>query len=128
MWADYNLNHCGCDATFEKFREQIDGKTRQGSVHYLKRSCVSESSGFLPFKELSRKLKNRNLVLAEMFHLIVRDEARPAGFFNKPMEDFNRTLDLGYFTKARSDTFFPIDWIIYTVARSFSAACITALT
>ncbi len=63
-----------------------------------------------------------------MFHLIVRDEARPAGFLNKPMEDFNRMLDLGYFTKACSNTFSPIDWIIYTVAPSFSTAWITALT
>ncbi|WP_088891745.1 magnesium-protoporphyrin IX monomethyl ester (oxidative) cyclase [Leptolyngbya ohadii] len=118
MRADYNRDHFVRDEAFEQSWDCIDGEARQAFIDYLERSCVSEFSGFLLFKELSRKLKNRNPILAEMFHLMARDEARHAGFLNKAMGDFNRTLDLGYLTKARSYTFFPIDWIIYTVYLS----------
>lgn len=118
MRADYNRNHFVRDEVFDQSWEQIDGKTRQAFIDYLERSCVSEFSGFLLFKELSRKLKNRSPALAEMFHLMARDEARHAGFLNKAMGDFNRTMDLGYLTKARSYTFFPVNWIIYTVYLS----------
>jgi magnesium-protoporphyrin IX monomethyl ester (oxidative) cyclase len=34
------------------------------------------------------------------------------------MGDFDRSIDLGYLTKARTYTFFPIEWIIYTVYLS----------
>ncbi|MEM6754997.1 MAG: magnesium-protoporphyrin IX monomethyl ester (oxidative) cyclase, partial [Cyanobacteria bacterium P01_C01_bin.38] len=47
-----------------------------------------------------------------------RDEARHAGFLNKAMADFNLSLDLGYLTKSRTYTFFPPEWIIYTVYLS----------
>ena len=79
---------------------------RQAFVDYLERSCVSEFSGFLLFKELSRKLKGRNPILAEMFSLMARDEARHAGFLNKAMADFGISLDLAKLTKKRTYTFF----------------------
>jgi magnesium-protoporphyrin IX monomethyl ester (oxidative) cyclase len=34
------------------------------------------------------------------------------------MGDFQRSLDLGYLTKKRTYTFFPIEWVIYTVYLS----------
>jgi magnesium-protoporphyrin IX monomethyl ester (oxidative) cyclase len=49
---------------------------------------------------------------------MARDEARHAGFLNKAMGDFNRSLDLGYLTKKRTYTFFPVEWVIYTVYLS----------
>jgi magnesium-protoporphyrin IX monomethyl ester (oxidative) cyclase len=72
----------------------------------------------LLFKELSRKLKDRNPLLAEIFHLMARDEARHAGFINKAMSDFNISLDLAKLTKNRTYTFFPVEWIIYAVYLS----------
>lgn len=118
MRADYNRHHFLRDEEFEQSWEHVDGDTRRAFVDFLERSCISEFSGFLLFKELSRKLKTRNPRLAELFQLMARDEARHAGFLNKAMSDFNIRLDLGYLTRNRSYTFFKPEWIIYAVYLS----------
>ncbi|MBD0334766.1 MAG: magnesium-protoporphyrin IX monomethyl ester (oxidative) cyclase [Cyanobacteria bacterium Co-bin13] len=118
MRADYNRHHFTRDESFEQSWEHIQGEERQAFVDYLERSCVSEFSGFLLFKELSRKLKGRSPLLAEIFNLMARDEARHAGFLNKAMKDFNLSLDLAKLTKQRTYTFFPVEWIIYAVYLS----------
>jgi magnesium-protoporphyrin IX monomethyl ester (oxidative) cyclase len=116
--ADYNRNHFIRDEEFKQSWECIDGQTRIAFIDFLERSCTSEFSGFLLFKELTRKLKNRSPLLSEAFEYLARDEARHAGFINKAMADFNLSLDLGYLTKNRTYTFFPPEWIIYTVYLS----------
>ena len=118
MQTDYNRYHFVRDEEFNKSWEDIDPKTRSAFVDFLERSCTSEFSGFLLFKELSRKLKNRKPILAEIFHLMARDEARHAGFLNKAMSDFNISLDLGHLTKHRHYTFFKPEWVIYAVYLS----------
>ncbi len=119
MRADYNRYHFMRDESFKGVTwDHLPDSTRQAFIDYLERSCVSEFSGFLLFKELSRRLKTRNPILSEMFHLMARDEARHAGFLNKAMGDFDRTLDLSYLTKNRTYTFFPLEWVIYTVYLS----------
>ena len=118
MRADYNRDHFVRDQSFNQSWDHITGEARQAFIDYLERSCVSEFSGFLLFKELSRRVKQRSPLLAEMFQLMARDEARHAGFLNKAMGDFGRTLDLGHLTKNRQYTFFPIEWVIYTVYLS----------
>ncbi|MFB2892343.1 magnesium-protoporphyrin IX monomethyl ester (oxidative) cyclase [Aerosakkonemataceae cyanobacterium BLCC-F50] len=118
MRADYNRHHFVRDEAFNESWDHITGEDRQAFINYLERSCVSEFSGFLLFKELSRKLKDRSPLLSEMFNLMARDEARHAGFLNKAMGDFGCTMDLGYLTKNRVYTFFPIEWVIYTVYLS----------
>jgi magnesium-protoporphyrin IX monomethyl ester (oxidative) cyclase len=118
MRADYNRYHFVRDEDFKQTWDHIQGEERQAFVDYLERSCVSEFSGFLLFKELSRKLKERSPILAEMFSLMARDEARHAGFLNKAMADFNISLDLAKLTKKRTYTFFPVEWIIYAVYLS----------
>jgi len=47
---------------------------------------AAEFSGFLLYKELSRRLRTK--ALAESFNLMSRDEARHAGFLNKALSDF----------------------------------------
>ncbi|MGG6266694.1 magnesium-protoporphyrin IX monomethyl ester (oxidative) cyclase [Leptolyngbya sp. AN03gr2] len=116
--ADYNRYHFVRDNTFEQDWTQISGETRRAFIDFLERSCTSEFSGFLLFKELSRKLKTSQPLLSEAFHLLARDEARHAGFLNKAMADFGLSLDLGYLTKHRTYTFFPPEWVIYTVYLS----------
>lgn len=116
--ADYNRHHFVRNEEFQQSWEQIDGEARAAFIDFLERSCTSEFSGFLLFKELSRKLKNRQPLLSEAFHLLARDEARHAGFLNKAMTDFGLSLDLGYLTKNRTYTFFPPEWVIYTVYLS----------
>ena len=118
MKADYNRHHFVRDESFEGNWDQIQGKEREAFIDYLERSCVSEFSGFLLFKELSRRLKERSPILAEIFALMARDEARHAGFLNKAMADFGRCLNLGKLTKNRTYTFFPVEWIIYAVYLS----------
>ncbi|MBK1989025.1 magnesium-protoporphyrin IX monomethyl ester (oxidative) cyclase [Sphaerospermopsis aphanizomenoides BCCUSP55] len=118
MRADYNRHHFVRDEEFEQSWEHIDGEARRAFIEYLERSCISEFSGFLLFKELSRKLKQRSPLLAEIFQLMARDEARHAGFLNKAMGDFKLSLDLGLVTKTRTYTFFPIEWVLYTVYLS----------
>ncbi|HIK38110.1 MAG: magnesium-protoporphyrin IX monomethyl ester (oxidative) cyclase [Geminocystis sp.] len=118
MRNDYNRHHFVRDEEFQKSWEHIDEKTRKAFISFLERSCVSEFSGFLLFKEISRRIKDKNPLLSEMFSLMARDEARHAGFLNKAMADFKISLDLGYLTRHRIYTFFPPEWIIYAVYLS----------
>lgn len=116
--TDYNRHHFVRDAEFEQSWEHIDGETRQLFVEFLERSCTAEFSGFLLYKELSRRLKDKNPLLAESFLLMSRDEARHAGFLNKALSDFNLSLDLGFLTKSRKYTFFKPKFIFYATYLS----------
>ncbi len=118
MKNDYNRNHFMRDKDFEQSWNEIDKTTREAFVDFLERSCTSEFSGFILFKEISRRIKDKNPLLSEIFQLMARDEARHAGFLNKAMSDFNISLDLGYLTKHRVYTFFKPEWVIYAVYLS----------
>ena len=87
-------------------------------MEFLERSCTAEFSGFLLYKELARKLKDKSPLLAECFLLMSRDEARHAGFLNKALSDFNLSLDLGFLTKSRQYTFFKPKFIFYATYLS----------
>lgn len=115
---DYNRHHFVRNQDFEQSWDHIDGKTRELFIEFLERSCTAEFSGFLLYKELSRKLKDRSPLLAECFLLMSRDEARHAGFLNKAMSDFNLQLDLGFLTQSKSYTFFKPKFIFYATYLS----------
>ncbi len=116
--ADYNRHHFVRNDEFQQSWEHIDGETRRLFVEFLERSCTAEFSGFLLYKELSRKLKGKSPVLAECFSLMSRDEARHAGFLNKAMSDFGLQLDLGFLTESKSYTFFKPKFIFYATYLS----------
>ncbi|MEL6222867.1 MAG: magnesium-protoporphyrin IX monomethyl ester (oxidative) cyclase [Cyanobacteria bacterium J06627_8] len=116
--VDYNRHHFVRDEQFEQSWDHIDGETRRLFIEFLERSCTAEFSGFLLYKELSRKLKDKSPVLAECFLLMSRDEARHAGFLNKAMSDFNLQLDLGFLTKSKKYTFFKPKFIFYATYLS----------
>jgi magnesium-protoporphyrin IX monomethyl ester (oxidative) cyclase len=116
--SDYNRHHFVRDAEFAQSWDHIDGKTRRLFIEFLERSCTAEFSGFLLYKELGRRLKDKSPVLAECFNLMSRDEARHAGFLNKAMADFNLSLDLGFLTKSRDYTFFKPKFIFYATYLS----------
>lgn len=116
--ADYNRQHFIRDSEFEQSWEKLETKTKALFIEFLERSCTAEFSGFLLYKELSRRLKNINPILAECFLLMSRDEARHAGFLNKAMGDFNLSLDLGHLTKSRKYTFFSPKFIFYATYLS----------
>ncbi|MEA5581154.1 magnesium-protoporphyrin IX monomethyl ester (oxidative) cyclase [Nodularia harveyana UHCC-0300] len=116
--ADYNRHHFVRDEEFKQSWDHVQGEKRRAFIDFLERSCTSEFSGFLLFKELSRRLQKKNPLLADAFNYLARDEARHAGFLNKSMADFNLSLDLSYLTKHRTYTFFPPEWVIYTVYLS----------
>jgi magnesium-protoporphyrin IX monomethyl ester (oxidative) cyclase len=116
--VDYNRHHFVRDEQFQQSWDHIDGETRRLFVEFLERSCTAEFSGFLLYKELSRKLKDRNPVLAEGFALMSRDEARHAGFLNKALSDFNLSLDLGFLTSSKKYTYFKPKFILYATYLS----------
>ncbi len=116
--VDYNRHHFVRDEQFDRSWDNIDGEKRKLFVEFLERSCTAEFSGFLLYKELGRRLKGKNPVLAEIFNLMSRDEARHAGFLNKALSDFNLSLDLGFLTKSRNYTFFKPKFIFYATYLS----------
>ena len=116
--VDYNRHHFVRDEQFQKSWDSISGETRKVFIEFLERSCTAEFSGFLLYKELGRRLKGRSPVLAEIFTLMARDEARHAGFLNKALSDFNLSLDLGFLTKSRKYTFFKPKFIFYATYLS----------
>ena len=116
--TDYNRHHLVRRGEFAQTWEHIDGDTRRLFVEFLERSCTAEFSGFLLYKELGRRLKNKSPILAECFTLMSRDEARHAGFLNKALSDFNLSLDLSFLTKSRSYTFFQPKFIFYATYLS----------
>ncbi|KAG0561384.1 hypothetical protein KC19_9G060700 [Ceratodon purpureus] len=116
--ADYNQTHFVRNPEFKAAADKLQGPLRQIFVEFLERSCTAEFSGFLLYKELGRRLKKTNPVVAEIFTLMSRDEARHAGFLNKGLSDFNLALDLGFLTKARKYTFFRPQFIFYATYLS----------
>lgn len=116
--TDYNQTHFVRNSEFKAAAEQLQGPLRQIFVEFLERSCTAEFSGFLLYKELGRRLKKTNPVVAEIFTLMSRDEARHAGFLNKGLSDFGLALDLGFLTKARKYTFFKPKFIFYATYLS----------
>ncbi len=116
--ADYNRTHFVRDERFDRSWDDLPAETRQIFIEFLESSCTSEFSGFLLYKELSRRLKNKNPLLAEGFALLSRDEARHAGFLNKAMSDFGLSLDLGFLTQNHKYTFFKPKFIFYSVYLS----------
>jgi magnesium-protoporphyrin IX monomethyl ester (oxidative) cyclase len=115
---DYNQRHFVRNDTFKAAADKIQGPTRKIFIEFLERSCTAEFSGFLLYKELGRRLKKTNPVVAEIFTLLSRDEARHAGFINKALSDFNLALDLGFLTKNRAYTFFRPKFIVYATYLS----------
>uniref|UniRef100_A0A4D6BLL6 Probable magnesium-protoporphyrin IX monomethyl ester [oxidative] cyclase n=1 Tax=Balbiania investiens TaxID=111861 RepID=A0A4D6BLL6_9FLOR len=115
---DYNRQHFIRDEEFNQSWNNLDFKTRSLFIEFLERSCTAEFSGFLLYKELSRRLQNKSPILAECFLLMSRDEARHAGFLNKAIGDFNLSLDLGFLTKSRKYTFFSPKFIFYATYLS----------
>jgi magnesium-protoporphyrin IX monomethyl ester (oxidative) cyclase len=115
---DYNRHHFVRNGEFEGAAEKLDPDTRKVFVEFLEQSCTSEFSGFLLYKELSRRIKTKNPLLAECFAHMARDEARHAGFLNKAMGDFGLQLDLGFLTASKSYTFFKPKFIFYATYLS----------
>ncbi|VAH76245.1 unnamed protein product [Triticum turgidum subsp. durum] len=113
--TDYNQTHFIRNPEFKEAADKMQGPLRQIFVEFLERSCTAEFSGFLLYKELGRRLKKTNPVVAEIFSLMSRDEAR---FLNKGLSDFNLALDLGFLTKARKYTFFKPKFIFYATYLS----------
>jgi len=115
---DYNRHHFVRNEEFEGAADKLDPQTRKVFVEFLEQSCTSEFSGFLLYKELSRRIKQKNPLLAECFAHMARDEARHAGFLNKSMADFGLQLDLGFLTANKAYTYFKPKFIFYATYLS----------
>ena len=118
METDYNRDHFDRKAPLDRLRDlSLEEKVAYES--YLVRSCVSEFSGFLLFKELSRKLRDANRPeLSRLFNLMARDEARHAGFLNRALVAEGLEIDLPSLSGKRPITWFPLSCVLYSVYLS----------
>jgi magnesium-protoporphyrin IX monomethyl ester (oxidative) cyclase len=116
--ADYNRRHFVRDQDFAQSWDHIDEHTKECFRVFLEGSCTSEFSGFLLYKEISVRLKEKNPIVAECFALMSRDEARHAGFLNKAMPDFGLHLDLSTLSKTKKYTYFKPKFIFYATYLS----------
>ena len=118
MEADYNRHHFDRRVPLDRLR-QLDAEQKEAYESYLVRSCVSEFSGFLLFKELSRQLHRAHRPeLGRLFDLMARDEARHAGFLNRALVAEGISIDLPSLSGRRPITWFPLDWVLYSVYLS----------
>jgi magnesium-protoporphyrin IX monomethyl ester (oxidative) cyclase len=118
MEADYNRDHFDRKAPLDRLRDLAPDQ-KEAYESYLVRSCVSEFSGFLLFKELSRQLKlAKRPELSHLFNLMARDEARHAGFLNRALVAEGIEIDLPSLSGKRPITWFPLNWVLYSVYLS----------
>ncbi len=118
MEADYNRDHFDRKAPLDRLRD-LDPEQKAAYESYLVRSCVSEFSGFLLFKELSRRLfQAQRPELGRLFQLMARDEARHAGFLNRALVAEGIEIDLPKLSSRRPITWFPLSWVLYSVFLS----------
>jgi len=115
---DYNRHHFVRNEEFEGAADKLDPETRKVFIEFLEQSCTSEFSGFLLYKELSRRIKERNPLLAECFAHMARDEARHAGFINDALREAGIAVNLGFLTKAKKYTYFRPKFIYYATYLS----------
>lgn len=118
METDYNRDHFDRRAPLQRL-SQLSQDQKTAYESYLVRSCVSEFSGFLLFKELSRQLQLAHRPeLSRLFQLMARDEARHAGFLNRALVAEGIEIDLPALSGKRPITWFPLDWVLYSVYLS----------
>jgi len=118
METDYNRDHFDRKAPLARLCN-LNTTEKAAYESYLVRSCVSEFSGFLLFKELSRQLhKAKRPELSRLFNLMARDEARHAGFLNRALVAEGITIDLPALSGKRPITWFPLNWVLYSVYLS----------
>ncbi len=118
MEADYNRDHFDRKVPMGRMRS-LNPAEKDAYASYLVRSCVSEFSGFLLFKELSRQLmKAQRTDLGRLFNLMARDEARHAGFLNRALVAEGIEIDLPSLSSKRPVTWFPLNWVLYSVFLS----------
>lgn len=80
------------------------------------RSCVAEFSGFLLFKELSRRLiQSGRPELGKLLQLMARDEARHASFLNRALVADGIEIDLPSPSTKRPIIWFALIWVLYWV-------------
>lgn len=97
----------------------LTAEERQARGSDLVRSCVSEFSGFLLFKKLSRRLAGAGQGdLSRSFSRMARAEARPAGFLNRTVAAEGFVLDLPSLCGQRALPGFPRNWLMYSVYLS----------
>ena len=118
MEADYNRDHFDRKTSLDRLHS-LAPEEKIVYESYLVRSCVSEFSGFLLFKELSRQLKKVDrLDLSHIFQMLARDEARHAGFLNRALVSEGIKIDLPTLANKRPATWFPLSWVLYSVYLS----------
>eukprot|EP00887_Chlorella_sp_A99_P002600 scaffold6.g2600.t1 len=116
--ADYNRRHFVHGQDWAAAAARLSPSARATWVDFLERAVQSEFSGFLLFREMSRRLAVVNPVLSEALQHMSRDEARHAGVINTALGDFGVALDLGFLSSSRKYTSFAPKHILYATFLS----------
>ncbi|MFM7676162.1 MAG: magnesium-protoporphyrin IX monomethyl ester (oxidative) cyclase [Synechococcus sp.] len=118
METDYNRDPFDRKAPLGRLKA-LSPEEKEAYESYLVRSCVSEFSGFLLFKELSRRLLQQGQEeMGRLFQLMARDEARHAGFLNRALVAEGIEIDLPGLSTRRPITWFPLNWVLVSVYLS----------
>lgn len=116
--ADVNSNHFRRD---DSYAEKVNVTKYEPALYdellgFFISSLTSEFSGCILYADIMKNIDNPEV--KQLMEYMTRDESRHAGFINKALEDFDRSVDMKFLKKAKSYTFFKPKFIYYATYLS----------
>jgi len=116
--ADMNSNHFRRDGSYT---EKVDVATYDPELYdellgFFISSLTSEYSGCILYADIMKNIDNPEI--KKLMEYMTRDESRHAGFINKALEDFDRSVDMKFLRETKKYTFFKPKFIFYATYLS----------